>query len=102
MFPGWGGIAFGFLDRASRGVSDVLLLNTMNEMISSGIRATVLSLSSLGVRAGFSVIGPVVEFGIDGWGLLSVMTALGLACAALFLLLVLPLTLKEPAAEAAR
>jgi MFS family permease len=95
-FLGWGGIAFGFLDRASRGMADVLFLGAFNERISSAIRATVMSMASLGVRASFILVAPVVGYGIDGWGLSPVLAVVGVFAALVFMLLILPLALRKP------
>ncbi|MBL8689169.1 MAG: MFS transporter [Rhodospirillaceae bacterium] len=100
-FIGWGGIALGFFDRSSRAVTDVLLLSALNERISSAIRATVMSMASLGTRAGFAVIGPVAGFGIDAWGLPPVLVAVGLVYAAVFALVTMPLILRETASTPA-
>jgi MFS family permease len=96
-FLGWGGIALGFLVQVSGGTREVLLLNALNERIASGMRATVISMASLSVRASFSLLGPVVGYGIDGWGLPSVLSALGILCAIAFVVLLLPLILREAA-----
>lgn len=100
-FVGWGGIALGFFDRSSRAMTDVLLLSALNERISSAVRATVMSMASLGVRACFAVIGPVAGFGIDTWGLPPVLVVVGLVYAAVFALVTLPLMLREPASTTA-
>jgi MFS family permease len=54
-FFGWGGIAFGFLFKVGRGLGGVLFLESLNERIPSAFRATVMSLSQLGMRASPSV-----------------------------------------------
>jgi len=77
-FLGWRGIALGLLLQFGYGMGQVLFLNAINERIASGVRATVISMASLGVRACFSLLGPLVGFGIDGWGLPWVLTAIGI------------------------
>ena len=75
-FFGWGGILFGFLFKIGRGV---------------------LSLSQLGLRASFCLLGPLVGYGIDAWGLPSVLSALGILFSIAFVCLLLPLALRETA-----
>ena len=78
-FFGWGGILFGFLFKIGRGLGGVLFLEALNERISSAFRATVISLSQLGnSAASFCLLGPLVGYGIDAWGLPSVLSALGI------------------------
>ena len=55
-FLGWGGILFGFLFKVGRGVGEVLFLGSVNERISA-----------------FCLLGPLVDYGIDAWGLPSVL-----------------------------
>jgi Major Facilitator Superfamily len=96
-FLGWGGILLGTLSAVGRGLGSVLFLETLNERISSAFRATVISLSQLGVRASFSLLGPLVGYGIDAWGLPSVLSALGILFSIAFVCLLLPLVLRETA-----
>ncbi|HZN51397.1 MAG TPA: hypothetical protein VFD81_12230, partial [Methylomirabilota bacterium] len=48
-----------------------------------------------GTRASFALVGPLVGYGIDAWGLSSVLSALGVVFAVVFVLLLLPLVLRE-------
>jgi MFS family permease len=96
-FLGWVGIALGLLLQLAYGMGQVLFLNAINERIASGNRATVISMASLSVRASFSLLGPLVGFGIDGWGLPWVLSAIGILSSIAFLLLLLPLILREAA-----
>ena len=96
-FLGWGGILFGTLGQVGRGLGGVLFLNALNERISSAFRATVISMASLGTRASFCLLGPVVGYGIDRWGLPSVLLALGILFSVAFVFLLLPLVLRETA-----
>ena len=102
-FVGWGGIALGALMQMSRGVGSVLFMNAVNEKLSSAFRATVISMAQLCTRASFALLGPLVGYGIDAWGLPSVLLALGVLFSITFTCLVLPLILREtalsPAAE---
>ena len=93
-FFGWVGILFGTLIQVSRGLGDVLFLDALNEKISSAFRATVISLGNLGVRASFALLGPVVGYGIDAFGLPSVLSALGMLFSIVFVFLLMPLVLR--------
>jgi hypothetical protein len=95
-FLGWAGILFGTLVQVSRGMGEVLFLNALNEKISSAFRATVISMANLGIRASFSLLGPLVGYGIDTWGLPAVLSALGILFSIAFVFLLLPLVLREP------
>jgi MFS family permease len=92
-FFGWPGIVLGLLIQISRGLGDVLFLNALNERITSAFRATVISMVQLGTRASFALLGPLVGYGIDAWGLPSVLSALGVLFAIAFVFLLLPLVL---------
>jgi hypothetical protein len=94
-FFGWVGIVLGLLIQISRGLGDVLFLNALNERISSAFRATVISIAQLGTRASFALLGPLVGYGIDAWGLPSVLSALGILFSMVFVLLLLPLILRD-------
>lgn len=99
-FLGRGGILFGFLFKVGRGLGEVLFLGSPNERIPSAFRATVISLAQLGIRAAFCVLGPLVGYGIDAWGLPSVLSALGILFSIAFVCLFLPLALRETAVTA--
>jgi len=96
-FLGWGGILLGILGQVGRGLGGVLFLEVLNERISSAFRATVISLSQLGIRASFFFLGPLVGYGIDAWGLPSVLSMLGLLFSIAFVFVLLPLVLRETA-----
>jgi MFS family permease len=96
-FPGWGGILLGTLGQVGRGLGGVLFLNALNEKISSAFRATAISMANLGTRAAFCLLGPLVGYGIDRWGLPSVLSALGILFSIAFVFLLLPLVLRETA-----
>jgi hypothetical protein len=96
-FLGWVGILFGTLVQVSRGLGEVLFLDALNEKISSAFRATMISMANLGIRASFSILGPLVGYGIDAWGLLSVLPALGILYSIAFVFLLLPLILRKMA-----
>jgi MFS family permease len=94
-FFGWAGILLGALVPMSRGLGDVLFMNALNERIPSTFRATVISMLNLGTRAFFALLGPLVGYGIDVWGLASVLSALGVLSMIVFVFLLLPLVLQE-------
>jgi hypothetical protein len=94
-FFGWVGIVFGLLGHIGRGMGSVLFLNALNEGISSAFRATVISMAQLGTRASFAILGPLVGYGIDAWGLPPVLSALGLLFSIVFAVLLLPLILQQ-------
>jgi hypothetical protein len=94
-FLGWGGILLGTLGQVGRGLGGVLFLDALNEKISSAFRATVNSMANLGIRASFLLLGPLVGYGIDAWGLPSVLSALGILFSIAFVFLLLPLVLRE-------
>jgi predicted MFS family arabinose efflux permease len=96
-FLGWTGIALGILAPVGRGLGQVLFLQALNERISSAFRATVMSMAQLGIRAAFCLVGPLVGYGIDGWGLQSVLSALGILFSLAFVCLLLPLVLRQTA-----
>jgi len=100
-FLGWGGILLGTLGQVGRGLGGVLFLDALNEKISSAFRATVNSIANLGIRAAFLLLGPLVGYGIDAWGLPSVLSALGILFSIAFVLLLLPLILRRTAPSAA-
>jgi len=96
-FLGWGGILFGCLFKVGRGLGEVLFLGSLNERISSAFRATLISLAQMGIRASFCLLGPLVGYGIDAWGLPFVLSALGILFSIAFVYLLLPLALRETA-----
>ena len=77
-------------------------MEALNERIPSAFRATVISLAQLGLRAAFCLLGPLVGYGIDAWGLPSVLSALGVLFSLVFVGLLLPLALGEEKWKAKR
>jgi len=94
-FLGWGGILLGILAPVGRGLGEVLFLQALNERISSAFRATVISMGNLGIRASFCLLGPLVGYGIDRWGLPPVLSVLGILFSIAFVVLLLPLVVRE-------
>jgi hypothetical protein len=70
-------------------------MEALNERIPSAFRATVISLSQLGLRGFFCLLGPLVGYGIDAWGLPSVLSALGILFSIVFVGLLLPVAYRE-------
>jgi MFS family permease len=94
-FFGWAGLVLGLLGQTGRGLGSVLFLNALNERIPSAFRATMISMTQLGTRAAFALLGPLVGYGIDAWGLPLVLSALGILFSLVFVFLLLPLVLEE-------
>jgi len=94
-FLGWTGILLGILAPVGRGPGEVLFLEALNERISSAFRATVISMANLGIRASFCLLGPLVGYGIDRSGLPSVLSALGILFSIAFVVLLLPLVVRD-------
>jgi MFS family permease len=91
------GIVFGLLGHIGRGLGSVLFLNELNERISSAFRATMISMAQLGTRGAFALLGPLVGYGIDAWGLPSVLSALGIVFSIVCVFLLLPLIVRDTA-----
>jgi hypothetical protein len=70
-------------------------MQALNERIPSAFRATVISLSQLGLRVSFCLLGPLVGYGIDAWALPSVLSALGILFSIVFVGLLLPVAYRE-------
>ena len=94
-FLGWGRVLIGILGQVGRGLGGVFFLDALNEKISSAFRATVISMANLGSRAAFALLGPLVGYGIDVWGLPSALSVLGILFSIVFVCLFLPLILRE-------
>ena len=80
LVDGWWGICFGFAVGLSRGLNSVILGDGLNKRLDAEFRATVNSMVSLGSRSVFILVGPLLGFVVDAWG---VETAI-LVLAALF------------------
>lgn len=86
----WGAL-FCIFFQVSRGINAVVLRDALNRRISSDMRATANSVTSLGVRALFVAFGPLVGACLDARGPAPVFHALGWAYVAVFALLAVPL-----------
>ncbi|MEZ4741062.1 MAG: MFS transporter [Bdellovibrionota bacterium] len=74
---GFIGVAFGLLFYLSRGVTQILLKDALNWRIPSKFRATANSLQSFFFRLGFAIIGPLVGYGVDTYGMDTTLLSLG-------------------------
>jgi hypothetical protein len=66
-------------------------------LAADGERSRATSMAQLGTRASFALLGPLVGYGIDRWGLPSVLSALGILFSIAFVFLLLPLIVRERA-----
>ncbi len=91
----WGGailgVVAGFAFQVSRGLTQVILRHALNARVTAGFRATANSVSSLGVRLSFAVLGPLMGFVIDGRGYPVALTLFGAIYVVLLGVLVVPL-----------
>lgn len=62
------GVAFGLTFQVGRGFTQVVLKAELNHRVAPEMRATANSVSSLGVRMGYVVLGPALGLLIDGPG----------------------------------
>lgn len=85
------GLCFCLCFQLSRGINAVVLKDALNRRVSSDLRATANSVSSLGVRGLFILIGPMVGAMMDHEGVSRAFTWLGFFYLVLFFMLVLPL-----------
>ena len=88
---GWLGILIGMLLFASRGLSQVILVNAMNRRVPSEFRATANSFTSFLFRLAFIATGPVVGYLAESKGLDMTLNVLGLASILLFVFVMMPL-----------
>ena len=68
FFMSWLGVIVGLFFQIGRGLTQVVIKDALNTRISADIRATVNSISSLGVRLAFAFLGPLLGFLIDHEG----------------------------------
>ncbi len=71
------GIAFIMIIYLVRGFSSPLILNAINQQISSSVRATILSINSLVFRIGFAVVAPIVGAIASRYNLFTGLTTAG-------------------------
>jgi len=92
-FTGWFGIAMGLSFKVARAINQVLLYEAFNSNIPGAFRATANSLVSLFFRLGFFILGPLVGYGIDKFGIAFTLSNLGFFFLLLNIVIVLPLIL---------
>jgi len=90
---GWMGIAIGLSFKVARSINQVLLNDAFNANIPGTFRATANSLVSLFFRLGFFILGPLVGYGIDKFGISFTLSNLGFFFLLLNIVIVLPLSL---------
>jgi MFS family permease len=86
-----GGVACGFLFQIARGLNQVVSRDELNTRISTEFRATANSLTALGVRLSFAVLGPLMGWLIDGRGYPRAFASFGLLYLTALVVLALPL-----------
>lgn len=78
----------------SRGINSVIMKDAYNSRLPSKFRNTANSLMSLVFRGTFFIIGPLIGFSIDNFGLDNTLLSLGLCFALCYLFMMLPLIYK--------
>ncbi|OUU19875.1 MAG: hypothetical protein CBC13_11835 [Planctomycetia bacterium TMED53] len=86
-----GGIIIGLSFSVSRGLTQVVTKGALNSRVPAELRATANSLSSLGVRIGFAVLGPLLGWSFDEKGYFSSLLVAAGVCVSFALLVQLPL-----------
>ncbi len=90
----WGGavvgIFFGLCFQVARGLTQVVLKDALNTRVPTDYRATANSVSTLGVRAGFALLGPLFGWTIDRWGHDVALQSAGVLYVVVFLVVCLP------------
>ncbi len=76
LVGGWFGIVIGSLFQISRGLYHVVFFDALNNRVAGKYRATINSLTSLGVRVIFIVFGPALGFLIDHYGITAALWSL--------------------------
>lgn len=61
-------VAFGFCFQVGRGLTQVVIKDALNVRVRTELRATANSISSMGVRLIFAVVGPIMGHLIDSGG----------------------------------
>lgn len=62
------GVLLGLFFQLGRGLTQVLLKDELNQRVAPSMRATANSISSLGVRLGYAIYGPILGHLIDSQG----------------------------------
>lgn len=87
----WLGTVFGLAFQVARGLTQVVLKDALNSRVPTDYRATANSISTLGVRFGFALVGPAMGWMIDGRGYPFALSTFGVLYAVLFGIVCVPL-----------
>jgi predicted MFS family arabinose efflux permease len=98
FLPGLFGLGATLLFYVSRGINMVVMKEAFNHRIPSKFRNTANSLISLFFRLSFFVVGPLVGYSIDRFGMHLTLQGIGFCFALLFIFLMLPFLKKIPKA----
>lgn len=90
-FEGWIGIGIGLVLFIGRGLTQVVLLNALNQRVPSEFRATANSFTSFLLRLAFITTGPILGFIAETEGLATALNLLGFCSIGLFVLVMFPL-----------
>ncbi|MCP3920580.1 MAG: MFS transporter [bacterium] len=85
------GVLFGFAFQIGRGLTQVVIKDALNVRVPTELRATANSISSMGVRLAFAVLGPLLGWTIDGPGFPAAFGALAAGFGLVFMTLALAL-----------
>lgn len=85
------GVLFGLTFQVGRGLTQVVLRDALNVRVPTDYRATANSISTLGVRLCFALLGPLMGLTIDRQGYTTAFHGFGIAYAVLFVVVCLPL-----------
>jgi MFS family permease len=96
LMDGWVVILLSAGFYLSRGINQVVLTDAFNARIPSEFRATANSLTGFAFRLVFIVTGPMIGYLTSWQGLSTTLMVLGIATAALYGLLMLPLIKRIP------
>ena len=79
------------LFQVCRGIGQVILKDALNKRVTGDFRATANSISQMGARIFFTVLGPFLGAYIDSHGLYSGTFSMGVLYSFIFLFAVIPL-----------
>jgi len=85
------GVIMGLSFQISRGITHVILKDALNWRVDSSFRSTANSIVSLTFRMGFTIIGPIVGYCIDRFGMTNSMYGVGFFFLLGFIFFMLPL-----------
>ncbi len=87
---GTGAFVACFLFAASRGIAQFLFKDALNSRLTSTFRATANSIQSFFFRLSFAVVGPMVGWSMDHWGLANTSLILGAIYMLIFVVILVP------------